>query len=185
MDAVDYSESSGELFAVVYDNLRRLAVQHLAKERADHTLQATALVHEVYLKLAGEDRERWADSAHFFNTAAGAMRRVLVDHARARRRDKRGGGMVRVPLTEVVTLAALAEDADPEDILNVDAALTRLERISPEAGAVIRLRFFTGLSVDQAAVVLGLTPRTVARKWAYARAWLRNQLAIDGDTRPG
>jgi RNA polymerase sigma-70 factor (ECF subfamily) len=113
------------------------------------------------------------------------MRRVLVDHARARRRDKRGGGMVRVPLTEVVTLAALAEDADPEDILNVDAALTRLERISPEAGAVIRLRFFTGLSVDQAAVVLGLTPRTVARKWAYARAWLRNQLAIDGDTRPG
>ena len=166
----------------VYDALRRLAEQRLAAERPGHTLDATALVHDVYLRLAGEAPDRWADTAHFFNAAAEAMRRVLVDHARAKRRVKRGGGHKRVPLTEVGDVATLAGDgggpgADPDDVLALDAAVTRLEHVSPEAGAVVRLRFYAGLTTEQAAAALGLTPRTVARKWAYARAWLRERLA--------
>ncbi len=131
MDTIERPESSAGLFAAIYENLRRLAAKHLAGERPDHTLQATSLVHELFLKLAGESRERWNDPAHFFNTAASAMRQVLVDHARAHNRDKRGGDRVRVPLTEVATLAALADDADPADVLNLDAAITRLEKLSP------------------------------------------------------
>ena len=165
----------------VYDALRRLAEQRLAAERPGHTLQATALVHDVYLKLAGESPERWADTAHFFNTAAEAMRRVLVDHARARRRDKRGGGNgQRVPLSDVADVATLDAAADPADVLALDAAVAQLERISPEAGAVVRLRFYAGLSVERAAAAMGVTPRTVARKWAYARAWLREHLSAAG-----
>ncbi len=165
--------------AVVYGRLRDLAARRLAEERPGHTLQATAPVHDVYLRLAGEDPARWADTAHFFHAAAEAMRRVLVDHARGRGRAKRGGGGRRVPLTEAVDVATLAGSADPADVLALDAAVTRLDSFSPEAAAVIRPRFHARLSVEQVAAVLGTSARSVARKWTYARAKLRRKLAAD------
>ena len=163
----------------VYDALRKLAAQRLAGERAGHTLSATALVHDVYLRLAGESPERWADTAHFFNAAAEAMRRVLVDHARARRADKRGGRRERLPLTAVMDVATVAESADPDQVLALDAAVRQLEAVSPEAGAVVRLRFYAGLGVEQTAAALGLSPATVKRRWTYARAWLFAALSAD------
>ena len=169
--------------AAVYDALRRLAEQRLAAERPGHTLQATALVHDVYLKLAGEDPARWADPAHFFNAAAEAMRRLLIDHARGRDRAKRGGGVRRVPLTEATDVATLAESADPADVLALDAAVAQLDAVSPEAAAVVRLRFYAGLSVEQAAAALNTSPRSVARHWVYARAWLRRELSVGTGSR--
>jgi RNA polymerase sigma factor (TIGR02999 family) len=166
----------------VYDALRKLAEQRLAAERAGHTLQATALVHDVYLKLAGESPERWNDTAHFFNAASEAMRRVLVDHARARQRLKRDGGGKRVPLTETMDVATLAEATDPDDVLALDRAVTLLEELSPEAGAVVRLRFYAGLSVEQTAESLALSISTVKRKWNYARVWLLRELTKDRPT---
>lgn len=160
----------------VYDALRELAGKRLAAERPDHTLQATALVHEVYLKLAAEAPGRWKDSAHFFNVAAEAMRRALVDHARTRSRLKRGGVRKRVPLTETVSVASLADDTDPDDVLALDAAVSKLDSVNPEAAAVVRLRFYAGLTVEQTAEAMSTSPRTVKRKWMYARAWLFTEL---------
>lgn len=166
-----------DLVAGIYEALRELAAKRLLAERPDHTLQATALVHEVYLKLAGESPARWVDAEHFYNAAAEAMRRALVDHARGRARHKRGGKrLARVPLTEAISVATLAHVADPEDVLALDTAVTKLERISPEAGAVVRMRFYAGLTVEQTAEALKSSPRTVKRKWVYARAWLYREL---------
>jgi RNA polymerase sigma factor (TIGR02999 family) len=170
------SDSPAELLAAVYEALRELARKRLAAERPDHTLQATALVHEVYLKLAADTPGRWKDSAHFFHVAAEAMRRALVDHARARRRLKRGGIRRRVPLIEASSVASLAEGADPEDVLALDAAMVKLEAANPQAAAVVRLRFYAGLTVEQTAEALSTSPRTVKRKWMYARAWLITEL---------
>jgi RNA polymerase sigma factor (TIGR02999 family) len=172
-------DAPADLLAV-YDALRELAAQRLAAERPDHTLQATALVHEVYLKLAGEDPGRWKDSGHFFHAAAEAMRRTLVDYARARARLKRGGnGLTRVPLTEAVSVATLAEGADPEEVLSLDAAVSKLERISPDVVAVIRLRFYGGLTVAQTAEALNVSMRTVNRKWLAGQAWLYREMTAN------
>jgi RNA polymerase sigma factor (TIGR02999 family) len=159
----------------VYDALRKLAEQRLAAERSSHTLQATALVHEVYLKLAGESPDRWKDTAHFYHAAAEAMRRVLIDHARARAQLKRGGGR-RITFNEAVNVAAIDDAADPDDILALDAAVTRLGEIYPEIGQVVRLRFYAGLTVEQTAAAMNISQRTIKRHWTFARAWLFQRL---------
>ncbi len=165
--------AADRLLPLVYDQLRRAAQNDLAGERDGHSLSATALVHEAYLKLVGPREVAWAGRGHFYAAAAEAMRRILLDHARARGR--RGG--TPQPLTEVGDVAALA--ADPDQIVAVDEAVRRLEGEDPEAAAVVRLRFYAGLSVDQAAEALGLSPRTAARLWTYARAVLYRMLTED------
>ena len=155
------------LLPLVYDQLRAVAQRALAAERPDHTLEATALVHEAYLKLVGEREIPWASRAHFYVAAAEAMRRVLLDHARARGRVKRGGGRARLTLTDVTDLAT-----KPDEIVRFDEAFQRLEGESPEAAAIVRLRFFAGLSVEQTAEALGVSTSTVDRRWSFARAWL-------------
>ncbi len=164
-DAVD------GLLPVVYDQLRHAAQLGLARERPDFTLSATELVHEAYLKLVGPRKVPWANRAHFYAAAAEAMRRILLDHAR--KRGRRGG--TRVPLEEVRDVASLA-DAGSDRILAVDAALERLAFEDPEAAAIVKLRFYAGLSVDEAAAATGLSPRTAARLWSYARAALYREL---------
>jgi len=169
--------AAARLFPMVYAELRSLARQRMAGERSGHTLQATALVHEVYLKLIGPERAApWAGRRQFFFAAAEAMRQILVDHARARAGLKRGGGRRRVPLG-VLDLAA--DDRVPE-ILALDEAISRLENESPDVAAVVRLRFYAGLSVDETAEALGVSPRTVKREWTYARARLFRELGYDG-----
>jgi RNA polymerase sigma factor (TIGR02999 family) len=172
------AECSGgdtELLSQVYAQLRALAHHRLQGERSDHTLTATALVHEVYLRLAGERRLPWAGEGHYYAAAAEAMRLILLDHARARGRAKRGGGRRRV----VINVLDLAAEADAEQILALDEQLRRLESEHPEAAAVVRLRFFAGLTGDRAAAVLGQSPRQVDRLWAFARAWLYRALRQD------
>lgn len=159
--------AADRLLPLIYEQLRRAAQKQLAQERANHTLSATALVHEAYLKLAGPREIPWAGRGHFYAAAAQAMRRILLDHARGK---AARGGATR-PLAEIADLADLAQ-SDPDQILAVDAALARLEQEDPEAGAMVRLRFFAGLSVEEAAAALGQSPRTAARLWSYARAVL-------------
>jgi len=163
------------LLPLVYEQLRRTAQLDLARERADQTLSATALVHEAYLKLVGPRELPWANRAHFYAAAAEAMRRILLDHARARGR--RDGG--RIPLEEVRDVACLA-DAGSDRILAVDEALERLAAEDPEAAAIVRLRFYAGLSVEAAAEATGISPRTAARLWTYARAVLYRDLSTPG-----
>ena len=163
--------AADRLLPFVYDQLRKAAQLGLSSERPDHTLSATALVHEAYIKLVGPRQVPWAGRVHFYAAAAESMRRILVDHARARR--ARGGSAV--PLEDIGDVGALAA-GDSEQILAVDAAFARLEIEDPEAAAVVRLRFYAGLSVDQAAEALGLSPRTTARLWTYARAALYRML---------
>jgi RNA polymerase sigma factor (TIGR02999 family) len=164
--------AADQLLPLVYDQLRVIARQRMAQERAEHTLQATALVHEAYLRLVGGQQVKWVDRAHFYFAAAEAMRRILVEHARKRKRIKRGGDWRRAP----VSVASLEAEGDFQEIVAVDDAIGRLEEEDPQAGKVVRLRFFAGLSVDDTAQALGLSSRTVARDWAYARAWLHDAL---------
>src|SRR5262245_45146790 len=145
------------------------------EERGDHTLQATALVHEAYLRLVGAQPVTWANRAHFFDAAARAMRQILIDHARARKSQKRGGGGVKRPLTDF----SAALEAESEDVLALDEAISRLEAEDQEAAAVVRLRFFAGLSGDEAAEALGISARKVDLVWARARAWLFRRLEAD------
>lgn len=165
-------EAADRLLPLVYDQLRKAAQRRLAGEAAAQTLSATALVHEAYLKLIGPRRLPWAGRGHFYAAAAQAMRRILLDRARGRARN----GGKPVSLHDIEDVAALA-DADPEKILAVDAAIARLEADDPEAAAIVRLRFFAGLSVEDAAQALGTSPRTVARLWAFARAALYRDLS--------
>jgi RNA polymerase sigma factor (TIGR02999 family) len=165
-------QQSGELLAAVYDHLRAIARQRMQTESPGHTLQATALVHEAFLRIGQDRRIPFENRAHFFAAAAEAMRRILIDHARARGAVKRGGETVRAPLS-VVDLAA---ESDPAEILALDEALERLEQTEPEVAAVVRLRFFAGLSGDDTAEALGISPRQVDRIWAYARAWLLREM---------
>jgi RNA polymerase sigma factor (TIGR02999 family) len=165
------SDAAGRLFPLVYQQLRNLARQRMANERPGHTLQATALVHEVYLKLLGGEAP-WANQKQFFFAAAEAMRQILIDHARARAGQKRGGGRKRVPLSGL----DLASDEQIPQILALDEAISRLEKISPDVAAVVRLRFYAGLSVEETAEALGISPRTVKREWTYARARLFREL---------
>jgi RNA polymerase sigma factor (TIGR02999 family) len=160
-----------QLVPIVYEELRRLAHHYMRAERAGHTLQTTALVNEVYLRLAGIDALQWRDRVHFFAMAATLMRRVLVDYARQRGREKRGGG---------VAVTSLDEDAAaPQpavDVVALDEALGRLAAVDPQQGRVVELRFFAGLSVEETAEALGISPATVKRDWATAKLWLFNEL---------
>jgi RNA polymerase sigma factor (TIGR02999 family) len=166
---------SSELLAAVYDHLRAIAQERMNAERTEHTLQATALVHEAYLRIGQGRCLPFRDRAHFFATAAEAMRRILIDHARARgaakRRVRRYG-----PGADPISVADLAEHPDTEQILALDRALERLQVAEPEVAAVVRLRFYAGLSGDQTAEVLAISPRQVDRLWAYARAWLAREI---------
>jgi len=163
-----HESAAAELFPLVYAQLRATAQRAMNGERSDHTLQATALVHEAFVKLVGGQPIDWANRAHFYDAAARAMRQILIDHARARKSQKRGGESERVPLTDF----ASAIDAKPDQILALDAALSRLEVEDIELSSVVRLRFFAGLSGDDTASALGISPRKVDLLWARARAWL-------------
>jgi RNA polymerase sigma-70 factor, ECF subfamily len=169
-----HKDALARLVPILYQELRRLAGGYLRGERQGHTLQPTALVHEAYLRLAAETRADWQNRAQFMGVAAQLMRRILVDYARARDAGKRGGSAVRVSL----------ERLDPEsaappfvEILVVDRALLRLEKLDPQQARVVELRYFAGLTVDEAAEALGISPRTVKRDWAMASAWLRRELS--------
>lgn len=163
--------ATDELFAVVYAELRDIARAMMARERSDHTLQPTAVVHEAYLRLLGDQSARWENRGHFFGTAAEAMRRILIDHARRRTSLKRGGDQRQVELGEVA-------GADPrlEELLALDQALDRLEERDEAMAKVVKLRYFAGLSVDQTAQALGVSQRSVNRSWTAARSWLRREL---------
>jgi RNA polymerase sigma factor (TIGR02999 family) len=147
----------------------------MASERPDHTLQATALVHEAYLRLVGAQQTTWKGKGQFCLAAAEAMRRILIEHARKRGRIKRGGDFQRVPLD----IDVLAREAQPEEIAAVNDAIHRLEQKDPRMGEIVRLRFFVGLSVAETAAALGFSDRTVRREWALARAWLSRELKHD------
>ena len=162
-----------QLLPLVYDELRKLASQKLAQERPGQTLQATALVHEAYLRLVGGgEGQHWAGRSHFFAAAAEAMRRILIDNARRKKAEKHGGGRKRLDLTEVEPVAG----ADPEELLELDDALERLRAEDAGAAAVARLRLFGGLSVEDAAHTLGVSRATAYRDWTFARAWLHDCL---------
>lgn len=165
-------EGLDQLFPVVYEELHRLAQRQLRGERPDHTLCTTDLVHEAYLKLSGLDRIRWQNRAQFLAIAAQAMRRVLINHASARRAQKRGGGRDRLSLDDVVLLV----DDRAEDLLALDAALTRLAELDGRQARVVECRFFAGLSIEETADALDIAPATVKRDWAVARAWLNREL---------
>jgi RNA polymerase sigma factor (TIGR02999 family) len=167
------ARAAGQLLPLVYEHLRGLARQRMAAQSASHTLQATALVHEAYLRLVGDDGARFADRSHFFFAAAQAMRQILVDHARARGALRRGGGRGRVPLNSVLDLAA---EERFDEFLSLDEALSRLQQVSPEVAEMVRLRFYAGLSIEEAAGALGVSPATVKRDWTFARAWLLREL---------
>jgi RNA polymerase sigma factor (TIGR02999 family) len=168
------SRAAEQLLPLVYDELRRLAAQRLAREAPGQTLQATALVHEAYLRLVDVDKvQHWNSRGHFFAAAAEAMRRILIENARRKQSQKHGGERRRVDLDQAEALAA----APPEDLLALDEALERLRRHDPIAGKLVHLRYFAGLSVEQAAEVVGLSTATAYRRWNFARAWLHAQLA--------
>ena len=171
-------EAASKLIPLVYGELRRLAGGYMRHERVNHTLQATALVHEAYLKLVEQRSVDWQGRAHFFGIAAQVMRRILVDHARGHLRDKRGGGYQAVPLDEALVFA-------PEqslELVKIDAALERLTKLDPRQGKIVELRFFGGLTVEQTAALLGVSPKTVKRDWSVAKAWLHGELRqTDGD----
>ena len=171
--ATDGDDSAvNRLVPLVYDELRALAESYLMRERANHTLQATALVHEAYLRLIDQRDVRWKNRAHFFAVAAQAIRRILVDHARGHRRAKRGGDRQRVRLDEDVMPL---EDRDL-DLLALDEALERLTRLYERQARIVELHFFGGLSLKDVAAFLGVSPRTVDGDWSMARAWLRREL---------
>jgi RNA polymerase sigma factor (TIGR02999 family) len=165
--------AAGRLVQAVYPEMRRIAQQYLRSERTDHTLQATALVHEIYARLLlGEQRADWKNRAHFFAAIATEMRRFLVDYARARNAQKRPGNCIAVQLSEIGDLAARPD----EDLVALDDALTRFERVDARASRVVELRFFTGLSERETAEALGISLSTLKRDWTYAQAWLLDAL---------
>lgn len=165
-------DAARELFALVYQDLRRLAQNYLDEERPDHTLQATALVHEAYLRLLGAGEVDFQSRAHFFVIAARQMRRILIDPARSTKAEKRGGWAVQVTLDAASNKAVMPR----EELLALDEALTRLEALHPRAAQTVELRFFAGLTEKEAADVVGVSVASLRREWAFARAWLYEQL---------
>jgi RNA polymerase sigma-70 factor, ECF subfamily len=160
--------AASKLIPVVYDELRRLAGSYMRRERVDHTLQATALVNEAYLKLIEQRAVNWQSRAHFFGVAAQLMRRILIDYARGHTREKRGGEQKKVSLDEVF----LFSEQQADELLAVDDSLNLLAKMDPRQARVVELRFFAGLSVEEAAEALGVSPKTVKRDWSVAKAWL-------------
>ncbi|UCG15196.1 MAG: sigma-70 family RNA polymerase sigma factor [Phycisphaerales bacterium] len=171
--AAGKSAATEELFKAVYDQLRQIAHQRMGRERPDHTLQATALVHEAYLRLVGDTKVHWQGRAHFFAAAAEAMRRILVERARQKSGPRRGGHLQRVHLDEA---GAAAEAADRR-LLLLDEALSELERHDAQAAALVKLRYFAGMQHQESADALGIGRRTADRLWALARAWLFEQIS--------
>jgi RNA polymerase sigma factor (TIGR02999 family) len=177
LSAIEHGEphAAKQLFTLVYSELRRLAAQKLSHEKPGQTLNATGLVHEAYLRLFGGDgrtnreQQHWDSRAHFFAAAAEAMRRILIESARRKQREKHGGGRQRVDLLD----QDLAVDDAPGELLALDAALTKLAAEDPSSAQLVKLRVFTGLSIEQAGEVLGFSRSTAYRNWNYARAWLR------------
>ncbi len=168
-----------ELMPAVYDELRRLARGYLRRERSDHTLQPTALVHEAYLRLVDQDRLRWQGRTHFFAVGAQMMRRLLVDHARKRGRAKRGHDWQRVTLDHAVT-PLLGRALTPDELLGLDLAIEKLATLDQRQARIVELRFFAGLEVAEVAEILGVSKRTVEGQWTHARAWLRRELSAGG-----
>ena len=161
-----------QLLPIVYEELRRQAQRYLRREDPGHTLQTTALVHEAYLRLVDQRQARWQNRAQFFGIAAQLMRRILVDHARRHQAAKRGGSAIQVPYDEEAVAAAESEI----DVVALDDALTRLGTLDPQQARVVELRYFTGLGIEETAEALGISPATVKREWAMARAWLKREL---------
>lgn len=181
--AVGDKGAAEQLLPLVYEQLRGAAQKALREERTGHTLQATALVHEAFLKLAGPREVPWRNRAHFYAAAAEAMRRILVDHARARSAEKRGGGgrdgwdeVARRAAVSLSGLPNLASEEESSGFLILEGAIARLESVDAEAASVVRLRFFAGLSVEQTAAALDVSAPTVKRSWAFARAWLKEAI---------
>src|ERR1700704_4582623 len=163
---------------LVYRELHQIAVRYLARERPDHTLQSTALVHEAFLKLVDQRRVDWQNRTHFFGLAAQLMRRILVDHARATGRIKRGAGVPKISLDDGTDAAGLG-GPDPADILTLDVALDELEHLDPRQCRIVQLRFFAGLTVEETADAMKLSTGTIKRDWAIARAWLYRRIAAE------
>lgn len=168
------SAAMDELLPYVYDELRRRAARYLRRERVNHTLQATALVHEAYLRLVDQKAVQWKDRGHFFAVAAQAMRRILVDHAKHKNRAKRGGELADVQLDSAVENAILQSNVDIEAL---DEALSRLAVIDPDQERLVELRFFAGLSLEEAAEVMSISRATAAREWQVAKSWLHRELS--------
>jgi len=169
--------AADELLRVVYEELRRIAHAYMGREAAGHTLQTTALIHEAWLRLADQTRLDWRDRIHFFGIAAQMMRRVLVDHARARLADKRGAGAAQLSL-DWIEIEATPQKL--EEILAVDEVLSRLREFDQQQARIVEMRYFVGMTVGETATVLELSPRTVDREWALASAWLRTELSRKG-----
>ena len=165
------------LLPAVYDELHRMAARYLRRERPDHTLQPTALINEAYLRLVDQNSVTWQNRAHFFGIAANAMRRILVDHARGHQAAKRGGSVIKLPLDEGVHGSPKHEEMD---LVELDEALTRLANMDPEQSRLVEFRYFGGLTIEETARVMGISPATVKRGWTISRAWLRREI-----NRPG
>jgi RNA polymerase sigma factor (TIGR02999 family) len=174
LEAVEAGDEAAaeKLLPLVYNELRRLAAARLSQEAPGQTLQPTALVHEAWLRLAGSSNQHWKGRGHFFGAAAEAMRRILIDRARKRQRGRHGHGLVRIDLSQL----DIAETADDDLLLRVNEALAKLEREAPERARLVKLRYFTGLSISEAAEALGIATATANRHWAFARAWLLAEL---------
>lgn len=172
-DSPESPDSPGDFHTLLYDELRAIAAIHLQRERDDHTLQPTALVHEAFLRLQARGERAFVDRTHYLACASIAMRRVLVDHARARAALKRGGGATRVTASEHNALS----DDRTEDVLSVDQALRKLAEVDEMAARVVEMRFFAGMTEAEAAAALGVSDRWVRKQWAFARAWLRRAMA--------
>ncbi len=170
-------EAADRLMPLVYDRMRGLARSMLDRESPSHTLQPTALVNEVFLKMTDQNRVDWRGKSHFFAIGAKVMRRILVDHARTKKRQKRGGGMHRIPLEDGLQVS----NRNDEDVLAIEEALTKLADMDPRQAEIIELRFYGGLTVQEVAEVLRVSKRTVESEWAMARAWLRRELS-NGET---
>ena len=181
LEAVEQGEPKApeKLLPLVYDELRKLAARRLAHEKPGQTLQATALVHEAYLRLVDRpDAQQWEGRGHFFAAAAEAMRRILVERARRRGRLRHGGDLRRLDLSES---GVAVNPPDDDQVLRLDEALDRLAAVRPQAAELVKLRFFSGLTAEEAAPMVGLSPRSARRLWAFARAWLRRDMERSAD----
>ena len=169
-------DAAEKFMPLIYDELRRQAHRHLNRERPNHTLQTTALVHEAYLRLAEQNRVTWQNRSHFFALAAQMMRRILVNYAVGQKADKRGGDIALIPLDETIQIAVPDGDVD---LIALDEALSRLEELDERQSRIVELRYFSGLSIEETADVLGISPATVKREWTMAKAWLRRELTAN------
>jgi RNA polymerase sigma-70 factor (ECF subfamily) len=166
--------ASDELMPLVYEELRMQASRYLRRERKGHTLQTTALIHEAYLKLVNQHEVNWQNRSHFFGIAAKAMKRILVDYARARHREKRGGQAENIPLEDANAAVSLQKS---REIIALDEALRHLSKFDPRQAEIVELRYFGGFSIDETADSLGISPATVKREWASAKAWLKREIS--------